>query len=86
MSKESVEQEIHQACEDAGCAELAQEFIDAERSLGWVRNWIKQNPGPKPTVADVRASLKNAERRPKGLEPDAIYRRFNNPPKRAATR
>ncbi len=86
MSKENVEQEIHRVCDEAGWAEFAQEFIDAERSLGWVRNWLKSNAAKKPTVAEVRASLKDAERRPKGLESEAIYRRFNNPPKRASTR
>lgn len=83
MARETVEQEIRRLCDEAGCNEYADEFIEAERTLGWVRNWLKANADRKPSIAEVRASLKDVPRRPKPLDPEAIYRRFNNPPKRA---
>jgi hypothetical protein len=67
MSKiKSNDEEIRRACREAGCEDFADMLIETGNGLAWALDWLKEH----------------GEKKPRTLDPEAIYRRFNNPPKR----
>jgi hypothetical protein len=70
MSKiKSNDEEIRRACREAGCEEVADMLIESENGLVWAKGWLKEH----------------GEKKPRSLDPTAIYERFNTPPKREPT-
>lgn len=62
--------EIRRACREAGCEDFAEMLIETGNGLAWAKDWLKEHGDKK---------------KPRALDPEAIYSRFNNPPKREPT-
>lgn len=62
--------EIRRACREAGCEDFAEMLIETGNGLAWAKDWLKEH-GDK--------------NKPRTLDHQAIYSRFNNPPKREPT-